>query len=327
MITNFKNIITVFLLLFVLLLQSCSTISHISIDVLKPAEIDYNYAIRKVAIVNSKFNNKYLKASEKGKRDVHRLIKERKTALCIDSLIVILNLSTRFDTIEFLDYDKEIKLSDAREIAKKLDVDGLIIFNSYYYYSSKTIQDHYPFESYFSCDLYLSSEFIWKLYDLNNHKFSEELTYIYNDSWSGHGDTKDEATKSIPGKDELAEEVFGDVGKYIGQKITPQWTPENRVYYNNGNSSMRKVSELVNENKWEEAAEIWNQNSNSDNKTIAKNAQFNLALYYEIQGDIEKAYKTSSNLFKLNNDQVSKNYSNLLHTRIIDQYTLYRELR
>ena len=78
-------------------------------------------------------------------------------------------------------------------------------------------------------------------------------------------------------------------GEKFAEFLIPHWTEAERVYYRSGHIELKKTEELVEQNRWMEAAEIWKKNVNNKNKNIAAKSMFNMALACEVNGEIDAA--------------------------------------
>lgn len=97
-------------------------------------------------------------------------------------------------------------------------------------------------------------------------------------------------------------------GDYIGAKVyvnfVPHWVNESRWYYSGMDSRWKEAAVATAGEKWTLASERWSAiyNGTSNWKKKAKSAS-NLALCYEMEGDLKKAYEWASlsyDLFKKN---------------------------
>ena len=76
----------------------------------------------------------------------------------------------------------------------------------------------------------------------------------------------------------------------LSDKIAIRWRPEYRSYFIKGNEKLRKANELAIAGDWQTAISEWmDVLENSRSKGPVSKAQFNIALAYEILGDIDLA--------------------------------------
>ena len=86
----------------------------------------------------------------------------------------------------------------------------------------------------------------------------------------------------------------------LSGELCPNWRNEKRAYFASGDSNMKLAAQLVNSGQWESAIALWKETAeNTKSKSLKSKAEFNLALGYEMLGDLEssitwglKSYKT-----------------------------------
>ncbi len=79
-------------------------------------------------------------------------------------------------------------------------------------------------------------------------------------------------------------------GRNAVDKFIPYWTKADRYFFTGGNKKLTQGMDSVTVRNWEGAIAVWNSilESNASSSTKAK-VSHNIAVVYEIQGDIEKA--------------------------------------
>lgn len=88
----------------------------------------------------------------------------------------------------------------------------------------------------------------------------------------------------------LMDEVVKKISSEISKKIVPYWKQVNRVYFAGGGVEMRDAGVYIREGDWEGAREEWLRLYNRLKKGNAKfRSAFNIALSYEMEGDLQKA--------------------------------------
>lgn len=76
----------------------------------------------------------------------------------------------------------------------------------------------------------------------------------------------------------------------LSEKIAVRWRPERRRYFTTGNSQIRRGSDVAIQGDWPAAIEIWRDVAeNANSKSVKSKALLNVALGYEIIGDVEQA--------------------------------------
>lgn len=71
--------------------------------------------------------------------------------------------------------------------------------------------------------------------------------------------------------------------------LLPHWEEVNRYYYDGGLVDMRDAGVYVRENRWEEAAALWQRIYDAKKGKTRRLAAFNLALYHEMKDELPQA--------------------------------------
>jgi hypothetical protein len=91
----------------------------------------------------------------------------------------------------------------------------------------------------------------------------------------------------------------------LSGEICPAWRTERRGYFASGDANMKKAVQLVNTNQWEPAMALWKDTiEKSKSKSVKSKAEFNIALAYEMLGDIDSsiewALKSYETMYRTN---------------------------
>lgn len=178
----------------------------------------------------------------------------------------------------------------------------------------------------------------WNIYDLD----TKELIYFYNKYDTVYWNTRQlsglgiynlkDAKKILPERKDAVLNAADIAGTNFAELLIPHWIEVQRMYYKSGQVELKKAEELVRQNKWLEAAEIWKKNVNNKNKSIAAKSMFNLALACEIEGNIDAAIDwvvKSSKVFDTKNEEHYYNcqsYLKILQQRKLDIRVIDRQL-
>lgn len=128
----------------------------------------------------------------------------------------------------------------------------------------------------------------------------------YQDSlvWEGFEipDNKAIAEYTLPTREEAMKELAVHAAEKMTNIFAPHWEKQNRWYYTLSNSLMKEGEVFAEAMKWQKAAEKWEAYYNKENNTLKQaKAASNIALAYEMLGDLEASYKwisTSNSLFE-----------------------------
>lgn len=91
----------------------------------------------------------------------------------------------------------------------------------------------------------------------------------------------------------------------FSDKITPNWKQEWRSYFVSGNNKLKNAVPLIQSNQWETAMNLWKEIENdTKSKSIKSKAEFNIALAYEMLGDLDRAIewavKSYNTMYRIN---------------------------
>ncbi len=76
----------------------------------------------------------------------------------------------------------------------------------------------------------------------------------------------------------------------LSEKIAVRWRPERRRYFITGNRQLKNGDQLAVDGNWESAIAVWKEAAeNTSSNSVKSKAQLNIALGYEILGNIEQA--------------------------------------
>lgn len=165
----------------------------------------------------------------------------------------------------------------------------------------------------------------WTTFDLRKKQlvrlFQKSDTIIWDNFYTPGSDP----FKLLPPRRDAVLNASDMAGTNFAAYLSPHWINVERFYYRSGHVELKKTNKLVEEGKWMEAAQIWKQQVNNPNKSIAAKCMFNLALANEMTGDLASALDwvvQSYHVFGEKNDLHAENcraYIQLLAQRRINK--------
>jgi len=293
-----KNVFTYALLL--VFLTSCNSLNFINIDVKKPAQVTIPATVRSVAIVN----NSAVQPSNIGHENVEGK-EENNIEVHTDSLGIILTQATAQFIGEENFYDNVVAYNTP------LRADNLYLTEAYI--DSATIDRiiaETGADAIVSIDrLLVSSRHLTVV--INGKKEPKSLclgidaririymppTYqaygpvSYKDSVCWAGTWRDSYySEDIPEREEALKHIVLRAADRISLALVPSWETEERWYYSDANTEMKKASVKASANDWLEAAKIWGELFDKDKNTTKKaKLAMNIALANEMLDDMENA--------------------------------------
>ncbi|MDQ3190969.1 MAG: DUF6340 family protein [Bacteroidota bacterium] len=156
----------------------------------------------------------------------------------------------------------------------------------------------------------------WRIYDYKNKRIVDEYRGDSFLDFGGRGTTQQLAIAAlINGRDAVNRTAF-NAGSVYGYRIAPQWVWVDRVYYTKGSEGLKTAGRKARTQDWAGARDLWLKLANSPKKKVAKRSTHNLAIAYEVFGQLEEALQWSQKSYTVYNNKNSLRHSQQLKSRI-----------
>lgn len=99
-------------------------------------------------------------------------------------------------------------------------------------------------------------------------------------------------------------------------RFLPGWTQFRREFYIRKGRDMKAASRMVQVNEWEDARNIWEPLTKSPKRKIAGRACYNMAIYHEVQGNLDQAIEWAQTAYTKHNDKRARGYVRVLQNRV-----------
>lgn len=291
----------------------CGAPSSIHFHALRPALIDVPEHLQTLLIINRSECNK----SVIEKILTAELPNERKVATraALEGLSNVLQNSNRFNIIlsekEFLKGDLPDVFPEALEwdyisrICEEYGADGVLaleVFNTNYIIVTGMLVISSGFRFYDPVDRII----------IDQEKLRYE-TYV-NESFN----TIPAAISMLIEKDMAVKDAGYQAGRMYAEKFLSTWYPISRIYYKRaaGDADIKIGARMMEVNNWDEAINSLTKASESKKMKTRGRAAHNLAVVYEILGDLETAKFWAQEAWGKYKNKDSKNYSFILSQRI-----------
>lgn len=307
-----------FLLLINLLLTGCSTVSSLRMELVQPSSEILSSDIQSLLLVNRAVDKSYTDDPAdsiqirfyKAQFTVDTLIRDLKAA---DTLLQVLGTllyeSGRYDIVIPEDrfimkdtvnpYSEVMKWEQVDQLSKTFNTDAVLSLENFRTnvitsYDRSTLFNPVTeeFSSIFTAKMKIGYSAHFRLYNpitrssLNNYLFNDTLIWENYDY-----DLKNLFLQFTYVKQGLTEAGI-DASLQLSERIAPAWIDSRRAYFSKGSTVLRQTSSLVKAHEWENALDIWLEQTNkTKSKTLLSKFEFNIALAYEMLGDIEEAIR------------------------------------
>ncbi|MFO7657339.1 MAG: DUF6340 family protein [Bacteroidales bacterium] len=166
-----------------------------------------------------------------------------------------------------------------------------------------------------------------RLYDLANKKILDEYQVTHRLNFEGSGSNAQDAMNHLLNKVEGINNTSYAAGRIYGERISPSYYRVTREFYNkpkkdnNLRAGVRK-SEVAD---WNGAIESWTKALNGKRK-VARRAAFNIAVAYEVLGDLEKAKEWAAKSYTEYGEKLGNDYFKILQHRIREEAVIKRQV-
>ena len=277
------------------MLASCSSLQTVSFDQLQAAEVNFPESVRRVAVIN---NMPVLET-----KDDHKTINpemEGDGKIAAESLAENVANVSYFDQVVICDSalranDSEPRVNviltkeEVQELTDDLGVDMLLSFDRIHIQTRPGVLFYPDFPMPIDAVEAVISPVV-RLYIPNRDKPLFVVTKQDTISWEIAPDLS--ATKIVKEASEYAASIPVEL-------LLPHWNEVTRFYYDGGNVEMRDAGVCLREDNWEEAYDLWKTTYEKRKGQPKMKAAFNIALYYEMKDDLEKAKEWAENARKL----------------------------
>lgn len=200
-------------------------------------------------------------------------------------------------------YDSDFIVTNGSRVVRRKDKDGKeVATNEFYAKGIATVSLGFRF------------------YDPANRTVIDEHMYVHSRTWENSGNLLQMALTNLIDHSQAVREVSHQAGMMYSSRISPHWYRVSRSFLTRGrgdanfNIGVRRATV----NDWTGAMEAWYMSANSSKRKTAGRSYFNLALMYEIQGDLQTAFHYAQRSYTDYRIKQGRSYSNILRKRIRD---------
>ncbi|WMN07828.1 DUF6340 family protein [Marivirga arenosa] len=344
-----------FLFYFLLALVLSSCMKSVSINTLRPADINIPNDIQSIALIDRTAYKKDAIGIIEGVLTGEGINEDRDGVMTMfNSLQNSLRASPRFDVVLASErlkgqnilgsFPEPLDWRQVDQLTRKYNTDALLvveIFDSNFIVTNgkrkntRKVKDkdgNEVEEEYteFFAEGVGNNRIGIRLYDAKNRTIIDQDIYTSNKTWESSATSLKEALAQLVNKSQATKYLARSVGNTYASKIAPMPVRVSRSYYAKPkkNSYLRKGARQASVNQWEDAISSWKMGlrKTSDSKTAGRLA-YNIALGYEIMGDLFKAHEWAGKSFVDYGNKKGRSYASLLNNRMITEEILDEQLR
>lgn len=283
-------------------LSSCTTLMFTSLDVLRPAKIAFVPEANNLLIVNNtitqpaEYGHKIQLLNERAKKVT--LPTDSLSIFCLGALKEELDGKNFFSTIQLLpntlnsgsDFNNISRLNagNVKNLCKSQQADVILSLDKITV-NDDLIEYYVNESSTFLSTLDVKFETFWSVQYPNNPKITS-VQFKDTIYWESESYYRKKAMSDIPNRSD----ALIDGSLYVGQKtinrFIPYWDKVDRYLFKSNNKLMKQGLDSVYVKNWTSAIENWEKAiKNTKSTKVQAQAQNNIAVAYEIIGNMDKA--------------------------------------
>ena len=321
------NNLKIFMLGFgVIAFTSCTSLLYTTLDVLRPAKVAFATDANDLLVVN----NTVVQPAEYGhttellyETPKNVLVKTDSLAIfCLGALTedlegkdffssiqlipASLNKGTKFFGTSKLSTSKIKELCSANHANAILSLDKIKVID-------KLTENYMNESSTYVSTLVLNFETNWSIHYLNNPEVTSEQ---FTDTvfWESESYYRKKAMSDLPDRNDALVDGALNIGHKSVNRFVPYWDKVDRYFFDPNIKLMKQGMDSVYVKNWKSAIQLWETEYNkSKSARIQAQAANNIAIGYEITGDLDKAL-----------DYATKSFYSLSKMTIVDYDSIIR---
>ncbi len=344
---------SIFLILMILLFSSC--MKSVSINTLRPADINIPNEIQSIVLVDRTAYERDAIGVIEGILTGEGINEDQDGVMTMfSSLQNSLRVSPRFDVVLASEklrgqnilgsFPDPLDWRQVDQLTRKYNTDGLLaieIFDSNFIVTNgkrkntRTVEDedgNKKEEEYteFFAEGVGNTRIGIRLYDAKNRTVIDQDIYTENKTWEASATSLKEALAKLVSKSQATKYLAQSVGNTYASKIAPMPVRLSRSYYAKPkkNAYLSKGARQASVNQWESAIDTWKAGlrNSSDTKASGRMA-YNIAVGYEILGDLFLAHEWAGRSYVDYGEKKGRSYASQINNRMITEEILDEQLR
>jgi tetratricopeptide (TPR) repeat protein len=286
----------IYTLIYLVAFASCATTNYLTIEIKEAATVTFPNNVKNVLIVDNTAANEEAE-SDKNDPKLAIISNDSAKSIAINSLKKFMNEEKYFDMVDVypqkinsngsIEEIKPLAPSKVRSLCRSNKADAIISLDLYMVSAGVEAESVYFFNDYSLLNAQVGS--ILRVYGANGTMIAPPVVYMdslfleSSENWS----LKRSNISELNG---LVAEISIKAADNLTGAFIPSWKTQERWYFSDSSSEMKRAAAFASEGKWEEAADIWRalyDNEKNSNKK-AKLAS-NLALANECLDNISNA--------------------------------------
>jgi hypothetical protein len=325
------------LLIMILILSGACT-RTVYVPMLKPAAVDVGPHIRTIAIVDrSTPENPAVRVAENILTGTMPGLNREAAQRSIEGLVRTLEDSPRYNVIRTAErltspalpgnWPPPLSWGEVGSLAAEYNSDAILVLESFdsdfiVTNGSRTVKRTVEGKEVDRREYYAEGiagiKLGFRLYDLRLRAISDEYMFNHNGRWEVTGNALQMIVGGLIDHRQAVNDASFQSGIIYADRISPQWLRLNRDFFTKGrgNTAFKIGVRRATVNDWAGARESWQESVRARRKKTAGRSAYNLALMYEIEGDLLKAREWAQRSYTDYGIKKARQYVSALERRI-----------
>ena len=157
----------------------------------------------------------------------------------------------------------------------------------------------------------------WRIYNVETKQIIDEFVLTNNFVSTGSGITPIMAVAAIVNREAGVINLCARMGEYYASRLLDQQVNVHRTFYKKGSDALKIANRKAAVKDWNGAGEIWRKEMTNATKAKVKGkATYNMAIYEEINGNLEQALLYAQEAYSTYNIKLGREYARILEQRI-----------
>ena len=308
-ISMYKSYTIIIALTFALILSSCSGIKYLTVETREPAQVTLPSNVLNIAVVNNvvqqpnDIGHNHMSIGSSAANRVEAS-SDSISIIYTEALAQFLSEENYFERVVYYnneirndnDFFQEKLLSPEKmnEIRKETRADAIISLDRLLIETDK--RDHFRQQGYTYSEMTGKINSTIRVLLPTMEGKIPRVHYTDSLHWMGFDiqDGNAYSTEMIPSREEAMKSLAILAAEKMTYVFAPHWERQDRWYYTSSSRLMREGESFAKSAEWLNAIEKWQEyynNTSDKSKTKRAKAANNIALAYEMLGDMDESYK------------------------------------
>ncbi len=168
----------------------------------------------------------------------------------------------------------------------------------------------------------------WRIYSPSDRAILDEHIVAESIVFAGKGINPVAAVAGMIHRKDAVKEVSRKAGHIYALRLIPYRLRVTRDYFVKGTDNFKVAKRRAQLGKWDEAAELWEKETDNPKMKIAGRAHYNMAIISEINGNLDEAVSWAQKAYSDYRNKPGLRYVRILENRKYNQKVLsYQEQR